>query len=289
MVTTVQSTATTTTTTTTSPSSQVFFNHSFSIEPFDKNICSWERWVERLEGAFKVFGTVDVMRVHLLLHYVGQSTYNTICDKLAPEKPNEKSYEALVELLQTHFDPKPLEIVENYRFHMRKQREGETAEDFIIALRKLAINCNFGPYLDTALRNQFVFGVRNAKFLNRLLEMDDLKLDKAVKKASSMELSERGGAEIHKNTAEKILHLDASHKSKLSTNKNIQKCYRCGSEAHLANACKHSKTTCLHCSKIGHLRNMCLTLKKEGDSKKSKNEIIVKIIVRQITQKLLLI
>lgn len=111
---------------------------------------------------FQSFRTVNVMKVHLLLHYVGQSTYNTICDKLAPVKANSKTYSELVGILQTHFDPKPLEIVENYRFHMRKQQDGESAEDFIVALRKLAINCNFGAYLDTALRNQFAFGVRNA-------------------------------------------------------------------------------------------------------------------------------
>lgn len=88
-------------------------------------------------------------------------TYNIICDKLAPETPQGKEYAELVKILGDHFEPKPLEIVENYRFHMRKQQDRETMEDYSIALRKLAINCNFGTYLDTSLRIQFVFGLRN--------------------------------------------------------------------------------------------------------------------------------
>lgn len=227
----------------------------------------------KAENAFLVFGASDNSKVNLLLHYVGQATYDVVCDKLAPAKPKDKTYKDLVELLESHFDPKPLEIVENYRFHMRKQQDGESAEDFIVALRKLAIHCQFGEYLDTALRNQFVFGMRNPKVLNRLLEMENLKLSTAVKKASAMELSERGGAEIHKNAAEKIHHVDTTHKPKLSNiTKNKNTCFRCGSTQHLANACKHAKSVCNYCSKTGHLRSVCLSLKKESESKNSKSD-----------------
>lgn len=239
-------------------------SHVFNVDTFDKNACTWERWVARLEGAFKIFKTEEAMKADLLLHYVGQTTYNIVCDKLSPTKPTEKSYKELVEVLQEHFDPKPLEIVENYRFHLRKQHEGESAEDFIIALRKLAINCKFEQYLDTALRNQFVFGVRSTKILNRLLEMESLTLDKAVKKASAMELSERGGAEIHNGAVEKVHLVDSHNQTKLST-KNKQNCFRCGSDAHFANACKYAKTICSYCSKVGHLRAVCLTLKNESN------------------------
>lgn len=51
--------------------------------------------------------------------------------------------------------------MENYRVHSRKQRKSETVQDFLSALRWLAINCNFEAYLDIALQNQLVFGLRS--------------------------------------------------------------------------------------------------------------------------------
>ena len=161
-----------------------------------------------LEVAFTIYKIPDAMKIYLLLHHIGQDTYNVICDKIAPAEPQDQKYDEIIATLRLHFDPKPLEIVENYRFHLRKQQEGETIEDYLVALRKLSIHCNFGTYLDTALRNQLVFGVRSQKILNRLLEIDPLTLAAASAKASAMELSERGGAEIHKNLVEKVQHLE---------------------------------------------------------------------------------
>lgn len=64
------------------------------------------------------------------------------------------------------------------------------------ALRKLAINCNFGGYLNTALRNQFVFGLRSTSIQNRLLESDEVTIESALRTAQAMELSAKGSADI---------------------------------------------------------------------------------------------
>lgn len=157
-------------------------NTTFVIEGFDRNRIKWTRWVERLEGAFHLFHTATNEKLHMLLHYMGQDTYDMLCDKLAPSKPHEETYENIVKMLGEHFDPKPLEIVENFRFHLRKQQEAESIEEYVVALRKLSINCNFGAYLEMALRNQLVFGVRSPKVQNRLLECKDLTLKKRLKR-----------------------------------------------------------------------------------------------------------
>ncbi|KAK9720235.1 hypothetical protein QE152_g22173 [Popillia japonica] len=97
----------------------------FTIETFDKHKSKWSRWIERLEGAFTIFKiTQPQEKKHLLLHYIGQEAYDILSDKVALKKAQEKSYEELVEILGYFFEPKPLEIVENYKFHLRKQAEG---------------------------------------------------------------------------------------------------------------------------------------------------------------------
>uniref|UniRef100_A0A3B3S818 Uncharacterized protein n=1 Tax=Paramormyrops kingsleyae TaxID=1676925 RepID=A0A3B3S818_9TELE len=61
--------------------------------------------------------------------YFGPSTYNLMRSLLSPEKPKDKTYQQLVELLKNHFHPKPSEIAQSSR--TRKPEEsvlGNVAE-----------------------------------------------------------------------------------------------------------------------------------------------------------------
>ncbi|XP_040167307.1 uncharacterized protein LOC120902541 [Anopheles arabiensis] len=160
---------------------------NFAIDPFDKRKSKWKRWVERLETAFLLYGVTDEqMQKNFLLHYMGPETYDIICDKVAPDSPRKKTYGEIVSTLDTFFSPKPHEIAENYRFNCRRQGDKdaavaeETAEEYLVALRKIAVTCNFGEYLQKALRNQLVFGIKRGDIRDRLLEKRDLTLDGAL-------------------------------------------------------------------------------------------------------------
>jgi hypothetical protein len=134
----------------------------FTIEHFDRKISKWSRWVERFELTRDLSGIAEDKKKSLLLHWMGQEAYNVLCDKLSPTKPINSTYKNIVDTLEKYFDPKPIEVVENFKFHKRYQLENESVDEFIVTLRKMASTCNFGDYLDTALRNQFVFGLKNA-------------------------------------------------------------------------------------------------------------------------------
>lgn len=164
---------------------------SFTIEVFDQETMSWKRWLQRLKGAFSIFNISGNARVPYLLHYVGATAFGILCDRLDPEDPFSQSFEQLTKKLEEYYDPLSLEIAENFKFHPRKQLEGETVQQFAAALHKLSINCKFGEYLKTALRNQFVFGLASSKVQTRLLEKKDLTYEKALTVAKTMELSER--------------------------------------------------------------------------------------------------
>lgn len=248
------------------------------FEYFDKSKVQWVRWLTRFEGAYAIIAPKSDQKKSLLLHYIGTDTYDLLWDKLAPTTPEAKTYEQLVEILKNVFDPTPLEIVENYRFHLRKQADDETVEEFSIALRKLAIGCKFDTYLDTALRNQFVFGLASVRIQNRLLETDKLTVDSALKTAKTMELSAKGDAEIQEQknakSAVSYIHQKSTKKQK-GKNPNAngkptkpdsskkEFCYRCGKKDHKADKCKHANTTCSFCSKKGHLQTVCFKAKAE--------------------------
>ena len=65
----------------------VAMQSSFTVEPFDRHKMKWSRWVERLEGAFLLFGVGNAAKLPMLLHYMGSETYDVLSDKIAPERP----------------------------------------------------------------------------------------------------------------------------------------------------------------------------------------------------------
>nr|XP_012138404.1 PREDICTED: uncharacterized protein LOC105662196 [Megachile rotundata] len=172
----------------------------FNIEPFEPSM-SWERWVKRLEGAFKLFKVVEDDKVPYLLHYIGASAFDVISNKCAPDDPYTRNYRDLVQLLGQFYAPAPLEIAENFRFHQRRQKEGESILQYVAALQKLSLNCNFDTYLKTALRNQFVFGIASTRIQSRLLETKKLTFDHAVELATSMEMSAKDTDQLQGSTA----------------------------------------------------------------------------------------
>ncbi|XP_078051733.1 uncharacterized protein LOC144477874, partial [Augochlora pura] len=174
---------------------------TFSIDMFDPASTNWKRWLQRFEGSIKVFQVPDDEKVAYLLHYIGTTAFDMICDKLAPEDPYNELYNNLTAKLEEFYSPKALEIAENYRFHLRKQSDGEGVQTYVAALHKLSINYNFGNYLKTALRNQFVFGLASKRAQARLLETKDLDFEKAIQIAASMELSEKDAMQLQSGIA----------------------------------------------------------------------------------------
>ena len=73
----------------------------------------------------------------------------------------------------------------------KKQPPGEDIQTFSNALNHLAETCNFGAFKDTALRNQFVFGVQNNRIQARLLETKDLTYAKSLQTVNAMRVSEK--------------------------------------------------------------------------------------------------
>ncbi|XP_078045447.1 uncharacterized protein LOC144474480 [Augochlora pura] len=191
--------------------------------------------------------------------------FDMICDKLAPEDPYNELYNSLTAKLEEFYSPKPLEIAENYRFHLRKQADGEGVQTFVAALHKLSINCNFGNYLKTALRNQFVFGLASKRAQARLLETKDLDFEKAIQIAASMELSEKDATQLQSGIAN--VDFNRAVQTHGST--------RCGA-SHLATNCTLDRNVrCKNCGIAGHLAKVC---KKKADTKQLEEILLVEHI-----------
>lgn len=124
---------------------------------FDMN---WDEYIERLEHFFTANEIEDADKMKsILLTVCGQKMYGLIRNLTSPNKPADKTYAELKTLIAQHLKPKPLAIAERFRFYQRNQGKQETVSQYIAELRKLSEFCEFGEFLNQALRDRLVCGL----------------------------------------------------------------------------------------------------------------------------------
>ena len=104
----------------------------------------------------------------IFLSVVGGNTYGLLRNLLAPASPKDKSFKEIVDTLKAHFEPKPLVIAERFHFHRwnQNQNSGESVAMYVAELRRLATHCVFEAYLEEALRDRLVCGLRSGSTPN---------------------------------------------------------------------------------------------------------------------------
>ena len=132
-----------------------------SPEAFEPSSDDWHLYAQRFEH-FLLANDIedDSKQRHLLLALIGNSTFKLLTNLVAPKKPGELSYKEICEQLEKHFSPKPIKIAERFRFYSRQQQSEETVAEYLAELRKLAINCEFGNFLEDALCDRLVCGLK---------------------------------------------------------------------------------------------------------------------------------
>ena len=131
------------------------------LAEFDAASDTVSAYVERAQLFFEANDVAEAKRVAVFLSVIGGSTYKLLRDLLAPTLPKEKTLDEIVDTLKQHYEPKPVVIAERFRFHRRQQAAGETVKDYVAELRRLATHCEFGSFLNEALRDRFVCGLRS--------------------------------------------------------------------------------------------------------------------------------
>ena len=164
---------------------------------------------------------------------------------LADNKPGEKSYDDLKNLLTEHLNPKPNIIAECYKFYKRDRKPEETVSEYLAELMKLSGHCGFGTNISDFIRDRLVCGISDERILQKLLAEKELTLTKAESLAFAMEAALKNSKEIQGSDVP--LHRMANAKGK-------RKCFRCCSVEHMADVCPHKSKKCFHCKKIGHLK-----------------------------------
>ena len=195
-------------------------------------------------------------------------------DLISPDLPTSKTFDEIVTVLTNHYSPAKSEIAERFKFLRRRQGNDESIADFVAGLKKLVSSCNFGTYLNDALRDKFVEGMHDCEIQRELLQKRKLDFKTAVETALAYELTSRTAKDLKQCPDDSsVLKINSGHRSssngskwKKSTervngnqrdrNFENKSCFRC-TGSHLANNCKYKYYKCNNCSKIGHLSRAC--------------------------------
>ncbi|KAK0139329.1 hypothetical protein N1851_024035 [Merluccius polli] len=243
-----------------------------TLTAFDSQTQTWEEYVEVLGHFFVANGIADEGKKRaILLSSVGSRTYSLMRNLLSPNKPGEKSYEDLTALLQSHYNPKPSEIVQRFKFNSRVRATTETVTEYVAVLRELAQHCNYGDKLKEMLRDRLVCGVADDRMQRRLLAEPELTFERALKVALAMETATRDVRDLQLKTldgtvskaAPQLLvhNVESNHKGQGKATPLT--CYRCGGE-HMAKDCRFINEKCHACGKKGHVKRVCKSSPSAG-------------------------
>lgn len=237
-----------------------------TLSAFDLKEQTWEEYCEILEQFFEANGIDDGEKQRaILISVVGPATYKLIRNLVSPDKPSSKTYGQVKTLMKEHFNPKPSEIVQRYKFDSRTRQPMETVSTYVAELRQLAHDCNYGTTLEQMLRDRLVCGINDDRIQRRLLSETDLTFEKAFKIAVAAEAASKNVQDLHKTPlACNSMKTEGARKKEGEWKKAGRECYRCHGKQHRAAECKFKEAKCHCCGKIGHIAKACRNKKKES-------------------------
>ena len=130
---------------------------------------------------------------------------------------------------------------------------------YVAVLKGISEHCEFGAYLEEALRDRFVCGLKCETVQKRLLTEKDLTFTKAVDYAVSAETAARD-----------IQQLSSSLKVNAVFAQRGERCRRCGKTNHSDEDCWYKDRDCHQCGRKGHTKHMCRSKDKSNQDRERK-------------------
>ena len=145
----------------------------------------WKRIWERFRAASDLTSKSEARQISTLLYCMGMKAED-IYSRFVHAA--EEKHDDVIADFDQHFALKRNIIFERVQFNRRVQEPRETADEFIVALHKLADTCDYGTLRDQLVRDRLVAGLRDARLSERLQLDPELTLEKATTTVRQSEL-----------------------------------------------------------------------------------------------------
>ena len=146
-------------------SSAALYGHLDKFDVHGKE--SFPNYLERLEFYFMANDIEQDNKKKSI--FLSSETFKLINKDLCmPEKPGDKTFHRICELIKEHLNPEPNVIVERLRFYTRGRRKNESVAEYVAELRHLSTHCNFGGVLNDNPRDRIVCRVNNHDIQKKL-------------------------------------------------------------------------------------------------------------------------
>ncbi|XP_063361289.1 uncharacterized protein LOC134662039 [Cydia amplana] len=227
-----------------------------SLENFSGG--NWRSYEEQLNCYMLLHDISEDKKVPLLITKLTSNVYDTLSGLCAPDIPIKSTYEDLCKKLQEFYHPKINLAVHRARFMDRKQEEGETIKEYLLAVRKLAKDCDFKD-VDEHLKERLLNGVHNETIRYEVLKMADATLAKLTAVAETAEMAFKLSAkpvDVFKLSTDRG-KVSLQPQKKRQQQQQQSKCLCCGKTGHWKDQCTLRFKYCSECGRKGHIFRLC--------------------------------
>lgn len=250
------------------------------IEQFIPGTIPFAQYLEQLEWVFAHHQVEqDEDKKKAFLAASSREVYTEL-KKLFPGKDLKKeTFVSITTALQKRYDKTDSDMIQRFKFYQRKQRENESAEDFILNVKQQAELCDFGQFKDQAIRDRLVCGLNDEVLRQRLFDEEDLTLTKVEKLIVNRELAtvraklmsdndvyrgnvlNRVGDRNRNNRANGAPSFRGRSRSRgrPGGRRERSRSFSAG-RRHRSPAATNRKFFCTHCRRPGHTRSYCFDL-----------------------------
>ena len=161
-------------------------------------------------------------------------------------------------------NPKQNVIIVRYKFNTRNQSDGETIDQYVTELKRLAKDFAYGELTSEMIRDRIVSRKNNPPAKEKLLQADVLDLGKALAIARGIEIS----TTQMKHLTERYKSVHGMRKSRYDRNQarteqprddktRVSECRNCGRKQETKQKCPARGKVCFKCKKPNHYSRMC--------------------------------
>ena len=222
----------------------------------------WLTWKDEFELYVTASGISDpTQKKALLLHLAGPKVRDIFNNSIPADQRGEaKDYKKAMDSLSDHFKLRKNAPMARQSFLALQPTAGETINNFITRLQKLAEHCDYEGERDNQVRDCAISYIQDKNLKAKLYREETLTLNKL------MEII----GQYHDKEA-LVLIREGQVNSISSDTKPVGKCWRCDKVGHFAKECRRSRDhKCGKCGNVGHFEVCCHSKQSKGrDSSRS--------------------